>query len=97
MSYFNDFYSLDGFFSLRAYTLPINLKHYDRYDWMASDSGAQAIVTRLHNIRKIRLLSPDVIADLVPINSISYKAGMSITNIAGVFKPGTSPEKDYGL
>ena len=60
MSYFKDFYNLDGLFSLR-------------------------------------LLSPEVIADLSPIDPISYKAGMSITNLDGVYKPGTSPEKDFGL
>ena len=97
MSYFNDFYNLDSMFSLRAYTLPINLNHYDRYDWMASDAGAQVIVKRLHDIRKIRLLPSQVIADLAPINPISYKVGMAITNLDGVFKPGTSPEKDFGL
>ena len=97
MSYFKDFYNLDGLFSLRAYTLPINLKYYDRYHWMTSDSGAQVIVKRLHDIRKIRLLTPEVIADLSPIDPISYKTGMSITNMDGVFKPGTSPEKDFGI
>jgi hypothetical protein len=97
MSYFKDFYNLDGLFSLRAYTLPINLKHYDRYNWLASDSGAQVIVKRLHDVRKIQLLSPEVIADLSTIDPISYKAGMSITNLDGVYKPGTSPEKDFGL
>ncbi len=97
MSYFKDFYNLDGLFSLRAYTLPINLKHFDRYNWMTSDSGVQAIVKRLHDIRKIRLFSPEVIADLAPIDPISYKTGMSITNLDGVFKPGSSPDKDFGL
>lgn len=97
MSYFNDFYNLNSMFSLRAYTLPMNLKYFDRYDWMASDAGAQVIVKRLHDIRKIRLLPPQVIADLSPINPISYNAGMAITNLDGVFKPGTSPEKDFGL
>ena len=97
MSYFKDFYNLDGLFSLRAYTLPINLKHFDRYNWMTSDAGVQAIVKRLHDIRKIRLFSPEVIADLAPIDPISYKTGMSITNLDGVFKPGSSPDKDFGL
>ena len=97
MSYFKDFYNLDGLFSLRAYTLPINLKHFDRYNWMTSDLGVQAIVKRLHDIRKIRLFSPEVIADLAPIDPISYKTGMSITNLDGVFKPGSSPDKDFGL
>jgi len=97
MSYFNDFYNLDGFFSLRAYTLPINLKNFDQYNWMTSDEGAQSIVKRLHDIRKIRLLSPQMIADLAPVDTITYKAGFAITNMDGVFKPGTSPDKDFGL
>jgi hypothetical protein len=97
MSYFKDFYNLDGLFSLRAYTLPINLKHFNRHNWMASDSGAQVIVKRLHVIRKIRLVTPEITTDLAQIDRISYQAGMSITNIDGVFKPGTSPEKDFGL
>ena len=97
MSYFKDFYNLDRLFSLRAYTLPINLKHFDRYNWMASDLGAQAIVKRLHDIRKVRLFTPKIIEDLALIDSISYKAGMSITNLDGVFKPGSSPDKDFGL
>jgi hypothetical protein len=97
MSYFNDFYNLDGNFSLRGYTLPINLDAYDRYSWMTSDAGAQVIVRRLHDIRKVRLLSPEMIANLSPINSISFKAGMSITDINGIFKPGVSPSKEFGF
>ncbi len=97
MSYFKDFYNLDGIFSLRAYTLPINLKKFDQYNWMASDEGAQSIVKRLHDIKKIRLLTPQMIVDLAPVDTITYKAGFAITNMDGVFKPGTSPDKDFGL
>lgn len=97
MSYFKDFYNLDGIFSLRGYTLPIHLKPYDRFDWMISDEGAQHIVRRLHAVHKFKLLPPEVIVDLAPIDSISFQAGMSITNIAGVYKPGASPKKDFGF
>ena len=97
MAYFNDYYNLDGVFSLRGYTFPLNLEHYDRVDWLTSDAGAQVIFQRLHTIRKFRLLSPAMIAELNPINSISYKAGMTITNLDGAFKPGTSPAKDFGF
>ncbi len=97
MAYFNDFFNLDGIFSLRGYTYPLNLEHYDRFDWLTSDAGAQVIFQRLHTVRKFRLLSPAMIAELNPINSISFKAGVSITNLDGAFKPGISPAKDFGL
>jgi hypothetical protein len=97
MSYFNDFYNLDGIFSLRGYTFPIYLKSYDRFHWMDSDAGAQVIVNRLHEVSKVRLLTDAMIKDLTPINSISFQAGMSITNLAGAYKPGVNPKKDFGL
>jgi hypothetical protein len=97
MSYFNDFYNLDKLFSLRGYTLPIRLEQYDQHLWATRDEGAQVLVQRLHTIRKIRLLSPEMIADLAPINSISYQAGMTITNLDGAFKPGISPSKEFGF
>jgi hypothetical protein len=97
MSYFNDFYSLDGIFSLRGYTYPVHLKQFDRFHWMSSDEGAQVIVRRLHEIRKVRLLTKEMIADLTPINPISFQAGMAITNLDGAYKPGISTKKDFGL
>jgi hypothetical protein len=97
MSYFNDFYRVDGQFSLRGYTLPLHLTPYDRFDWRCSDAGAQKIFERLHDMRKVHLLSNSVIDALNPINPISYHAGMSISNIDGVFNPETSHAKDFGF
>lgn len=97
MSYFNDFYSLDGIFSLRGYTFPVHLKQYDRFHWMSNDEGAQVIVQKLHDIRKVRLLTDGMISDLSPINQISFQAGMLITNLDGAYKPGISTRKEFGI
>lgn len=97
MSYFNDFYNFEGLFSLRGYSLPLHLPQLNRVDWLSSDAEVQVIVQKLYNRRKVRLFTPDVIAGFSPINSISYQAGMSITNIDGVYKPGTSHQKDFGF
>jgi hypothetical protein len=97
MSYFKDFYNLDKVYSLRGYTPLISLKTYDRCDWMIADEGVQPIVNRLHEIRKIKIISQEMIADLQQVDPITYQAGMSITNIDGVYKPGTSPQKDFGF
>ena len=97
MSYFRDFYSLDYRYSLRGYTAPLRLKSFDRQDWMCSDGAAQAIFKRLHATRKFRLLSPETCLELTPVDEVSYQAGMTITNLAGVFKPGVTPQKDFGF
>jgi len=97
MSYFNDFYNLDRSFSLRGYTLPIQLHQYDRHQWLTSDEGAQIIVRRLHEIRKVRLFTPEILANISPINEISFQAGMSITNMDGAYKPGISARKEFEL
>jgi hypothetical protein len=97
MSYFNDYYNLDRIFSLRGYTLPIQLHQYDRHQWLTSDEGAQIIVRRLHEIRKVRLFTPEILSNMAPINEISYQAGMAITNLDGAYKPGVSAVKDYQL
>lgn len=97
MSYFNDYYNLDGIFSLRGYTLPIQLHQYDRHQWLTSDEGAQIIVRRLHEIRKVKLFTPEILANLPLINDISFQAGMTITNLDGAYKPGISSRKEFGL
>jgi hypothetical protein len=97
MSYFNDYFSLDRKFSLRGYTLPIQLNQYDRYQWMTSDEGAQIIVRRLHEIRKVRLFTPEILADMAPINEVSYQAGMLITDLEGAYKPGITARKEYNI
>lgn len=97
MSFFNDFYNLDRIFSLRGYTLPIQLHQYDRHQWLTSDEGAQIIVRRLHEIRKVRLFTAEILANMSPINEISFQAGMSITNLDGAYKPGISARKEFDL
>ncbi len=88
---------MDHIFSLRGYTLPIQLHQYDRHQWLTSDEGAQIIMRRLPEIRKVKLFSTDTLANLAPINSISFQAGMAITNLDGAYKPGVSAHKEYGL
>jgi hypothetical protein len=97
MSYFNDYFNLERVFSLRGYTLPIQLHQYDRHQWLTSDEGAQIIVRRLHEIRKVRLFTPEILANIAPINEISYQSGMSITNMDGAYKPGVSARKEFEI
>jgi len=88
LSYFDPFYSLDGIKTLRFYTRPLNLAVYDRYNWMTSDEGARVIERRLTQLKLTPLLTPEMIANLTPIDKLSYDSMMTGANPDGIYVPG---------
>jgi hypothetical protein len=89
MSYFDDYFNVNGVRSLRYYTRPLKLSAFDRLEWEVSDAGTDAIERRLLQLRRIPLLSPEMAASLEPVDALSYKAGMLNVNHAGLYKPKT--------
>jgi hypothetical protein len=87
MSYFEDYFNIDGVKTLRYYTTPLDLRTLDVYDWMGSDSGIDEIEHRLKYLRKTAVL-PAAAAKLVGnTDPLSYQAGMLGVNQAGLYKP----------
>ena len=86
MSYFEQFYNVDGLKTLRGYTRPINLSSYNRYDWQTSQAGSDHVVERLYSLKMIPLLSPEQAERLTPVDPRSYQAGMLGTDPAGLYK-----------
>lgn len=91
MSYFEEFYNVERKKTLRAYTVPLNLKAFDRWNWMTSDEALERIGERLDEIRKVPLLTRSMIARLSLVDERSYRAGMLGLNRAGLYKP---PKRD---
>ena len=87
LSYFEDYYNVNGQKTLRSYTLPLNLKAFDKVGWMWSDAGVDAIEQHLSQMRRILVLTPQMVADLSPVDRLSYEAGMLGINAAGLYKP----------
>jgi len=92
MSYFEQFYSVKRIKSLRSYTAPLNLKTFDKLNWMMSDEPLERIGERLDEIRKVPLLTRRMIAGLSLVDERSYKAGLLGANKAGLYRP---PGKRY--
>ena len=88
MSYFEGFYNLRREKTLRSYTLPLNLRTFDRLDWMVRDEPLDMVAQRLDEIRHIPLLSERSIQGLCLTDERSYRAGMQGVNRAGLYKPG---------
>jgi hypothetical protein len=87
MSYFEDFYNIEGFKSLRSYTRPLNLAALDPTRWMVSEDQLHVIVERLRQRKTTRLMTRRMVAGLRPMDRRSYRAGMQGTDLAGVYRP----------
>jgi len=87
MSYFEDFYNVDREKTLRGYTVPLNLSAFDYLNWMTSDETMDVIADKQDKIRKVTLLTDDMIAGLALMDERSYQAGLIGVNAAGLYKP----------
>ncbi len=88
LSYFEQYYNVAREKTLRGYTLPLNLKAFDRDGWMTRDEPLEHIACRLDAIRRVSLLTRDMIARLAPVDERSCQAGLLGANEAGLYSPG---------
>lgn len=87
MSYFEQYYNVEREKTLRSYTLPINLKAFDPFNWMTHDESVERIAKKLDEARKIPILSPSMISNLSLVDERSYRAGLMEANERGLYKP----------
>jgi hypothetical protein len=87
MSYFEHYYNVAREKTLRAYTLPLNLKTFDRYNWMISDEHLERIATKLDQLKRFPVMSPDMEAGLSRVDERSYQSGLAGSIEAGLFQP----------
>jgi len=87
LSYFEQYYNIEREKTLRGYTLPLNLKTFDKFNWMTSDKSMEQIAGRLDEIRRIFLLTPKIIAGLSRVDERLYKAGLKGADEAGLYQP----------
>jgi hypothetical protein len=87
MSYFDFFFNVNRVKTLRFYSPRVRLERLDHLGWMTSDAGIDAIEKHLYTLRKIPLLTPEMIAALSPADPLTYSAGTLVVNPDGLFKP----------
>jgi hypothetical protein len=87
LSYFEQYYNVAREKTLRSYTLPLNLKAFDKFNWMTRDESLERIAKKLDKIRKIPILTPSMISNLSLVDEWSYEAGLFGANERGLFRP----------
>ena len=86
MSYFEDYFNAAGEKTLTGYRGPINLKVFDRLDWMTSDSGLEAVATGMDRYRIQPVLTAIQAARLSRADDRAVAAGLLGSNPEGLFK-----------
>jgi hypothetical protein len=87
MSYFEQYYNLHREKTLRGYTRPLDLKSFDRKEWMTRDETMHLIADRLDEIGRAYILTKRMIARLSPVDKRSCNAGLLGANRAGLSRP----------
>jgi hypothetical protein len=89
MSYFEDFFNVNGVRTLRGYTAPIDLRRFDRLNWQWDDAGADAIERSFKTARRYTLITPQMAAELVPLDAREFAAGTLGSDPEGLYTPQT--------
>ncbi len=75
MSYFHEYTDDYGDKSLRSYSNPVNLKIFDKQNWMTSEKPLWTIEKRLYTVKHFSILTASQRASLRPIDPIEIKSG----------------------
>ncbi len=76
MSYFEDYFNLRRERTLRVYSGPVNLKRFDRRDWMTSEKEIWFIAEYLVDVHHYRLLTPAMERGLVRVDKRTLDSGL---------------------
>ncbi len=90
MSYFEDYFNVNGVRTLRGYTAPIALRRFDRLNWQWDDAGVDAIERSFKTARRYRLITPEMAAELVPLDAREFAAGTLGSDPEGLYQPPTA-------
>ena len=87
MSYFEQYFNVEGLRSLRSYLRPFDLTAVDHLNWMTEDAAMDVIAARLDRRRRIPLITTEMVRRLSPIDKRSFDAGFMGSDWAGLYKP----------
>jgi len=74
MSYFNLYFNLRGERTLRTFSRPVNMRRFDRQQWMTTEKPVWFIVDYLFEIHHFKLLRPEMAARLHRVDQRLFQA-----------------------
>jgi len=87
MSYFPSFYNMKKEYSLRQYTIPLNLSRWDKQHWEFIDEPMEEIGLKLSYIPVTKIMTPAEIRALNKVDERTFRAGMLGSIKKGIYFP----------
>lgn len=87
MSYFDFYFNMNGYKSLRSYSIPLDLTVYNKFNWATTDDDLEYIGDKLEKSRHYPVVSEKMIKNLKTASEVVVKAGLMGSNAEGLFKP----------
>jgi hypothetical protein len=75
MSYFEHYFNTAGEKTLRAYSRPVNLRQFDRRDWMTSEEDVWVVPNYLCEIKHTPVLPKTMLRKVAPMDKRLFAAG----------------------
>jgi len=88
MSYFDFFFNIEGFKSLRSYSLPFDLTMFESRNWATTDEDLEYIGDKIESLHHFPVATKKMIRKLYPASQTILKAGLLGSKAEGLFKPG---------
>ncbi|MBN1774380.1 MAG: hypothetical protein JXB32_24175 [Deltaproteobacteria bacterium] len=86
LSYFDDYFSVEGRRTLRSYSPPLDLRTMP-FDWTTCDERLDEVATKLDALPHRPILTPAMARRLLPVDRRSFDAGMLGAADAGLYHP----------
>ena len=87
MSYFDGYFNIDGYMSLRTYSAPVNLRRFDSLLWQTGENTLDSIEAYLRKVRHYSLISAQMEHALSRAEPIVMKACFLESNRKGLYQP----------
>jgi hypothetical protein len=87
MSYFEPYFNLSLYRTLRGYTRPLNLTRFEKLGWTTRDATMEAIADGLDARPQVTLFTPAQVRALTKVDRITYDANLAIADPKGLYQP----------
>jgi hypothetical protein len=87
MSYFDFFFNMDGYKSLRSYSLPFDLTVYEPRNWTTTDIDLEYIGDKIESLHHFPVVAGKMIKGLYSASDSMLRAGLLGSKPEGLFKP----------
>ncbi len=87
MSYFDGYFNVHGYKSLRGYSAPVNLKRFDSLKWRTTEDSLDAVESYLFKVRHYPLITRQMERKLVPAEPLLIRACFLNANKKGLYQP----------